>query len=184
MLRKLLLLCLDPEDGAHGPPEAAAALRRLARHWEWIDGVLAAPERLVLAAVRTVPVPARLDARLGRDRSSEAGARELLAELTAARWRGALLLLGAPRPFEHLWAATAGGAPPGGPRFGSVGLLTRVAAGPWMRGRRSSDPPPLRSELEREGLSTLAVIEAGRPREVGALQLAGGGGWPWRPGPT
>lgn len=183
MLRKLLLLCLDPEDGAHGPSDATAALRRLARHWEWVDGVLAAPERLALAAARAARVPVGLDARLGRDRSSEAGARELLAELSAARWRGALLLVGAPRPFEHLWSATLGSAPPNGPRFGSVGLLTRVSVGPWMRGRRSSDPPPLRSELEREGLSGLAVLEAERPREVAALQLAGSG-WPWRQDPA
>lgn len=176
MLRKLLLLCLDEEAGGDGPADAAGALRRLAHHWEWIDGVLAAPEGLALAAARTAPVPVGLDARLGREGAGEAGARELLAALGASRWRGALLLLGAPA-FVRLWAATAGGVPPSGPRFGSVGLLTRAAGGPWLRGRRSSDPLPLRSQLEREGFCELAVLEAERPREVAALQLAGGGGW-------
>jgi hypothetical protein len=40
-----------------------------------------------------------------------------------------------------------------------------------VRGRCSSDPPPLRSSLEREGLADLAQLETDPSRHVAPLQI-------------
>jgi hypothetical protein len=50
-----------------------------------------------------------------------------------------------------------------------MALATRRSESSWALGRRSSDPDPLRSPLEREGLSGCG--EPFRERHVAALEV-------------
>jgi broad specificity phosphatase PhoE len=59
--------------------------------------------------------------------------------------------------------------PPGRPWPGEMALLTRRGESSWALGRRSSDPEPLRSPLEREGLGGCG--EPSRERHVAALEV-------------
>lgn len=65
--------------------------------------------------------------------------------------------------------------PDGRPLVGERVLLTCDGDDRWRLGRRSSDPPALRSALERDGLGAEdgdVCDESTSPRHVGALQLA------------
>jgi hypothetical protein len=173
-LRKLLLLCLAGGRERPTPQEAEQMTHRLAHQWEWIGCAAASPERLPLAAARALPGPVVIDPRFGAaslERSD--GDERLLEALTAiseAGWRGVLLLCGA-HGFEATWRLLLGEPTPAPPRGGTVGLLTRRHGARWVRGRCSSDPPPLRSSLEREGLADLAQLETDPSRHVAPLQI-------------
>jgi hypothetical protein len=58
--------------------------------------------------------------------------------------------------------------PEGRPHPGEMALLTRRESG-WHLGRRSSDPEPLRSPLERDGLS--GTGDFGPEHHVAPLQI-------------
>ena len=64
--------------------------------------------------------------------------------------------------------------PEGRPRIGELALVTRDADGRWRLGRRSSDPEPLRSPLERTGL--LGSSDPLDDRHVAPLELRLGDG--------
>jgi len=72
--------------------------------------------------------------------------------------------------IREIAAALAGAPLPAGrPAVAELALLTRDADSRWRLGRRSSDPPPWRSELERTGLSGGSDLWDGR--HVGSLEL-------------
>jgi len=79
--------------------------------------------------------------------------RAVLAEL-ASRPEASVLVVAHRDGIREIAAALAGAPLPAGrPAVAELALLTRDVDGRWRPGRRSSDPPPLRSELERTGLS-------------------------------
>jgi len=81
-----------------------------------------------------------------------------------------VLVVGHRDGIREIASALAGAALPAGrPAVAELALLTRDADGRWRLGRRSSDPPPLRSELERTGLSGGSDPWDGR--HVGSLEL-------------
>lgn len=172
-LRKLLLCCVG--DGErHGPAEAEDLARRLGHHWEWLDGAVVAPGPCALAAARVLRGAVDVDGRLAARGDEPPAPDALAAVLTALAWRGrrgVLLLVEAP-VFAAIWRRMTGSAPAARVRFGTIGMLTRAHAS-WMPGRRSSDPPALRSPLERDGLAELAQLEDEPARHVAPLQLAG-----------
>ena len=95
--------------------------------------------------------------------------RDALAAL-ASRPEASVLVVAHRDGIREIAAALAGAALPAGrPVVAELALLTRDADGRWRPGRRSSDPPPLRSELERTGLSGGADPWDGD--HVGSLEL-------------
>jgi broad specificity phosphatase PhoE len=95
--------------------------------------------------------------------------RDALAAL-ASRPEASVLVVAHRDGIREIAAALAGAALPAGrPAVAELALLTRDADGRWRPGRRSSDPPPLRSELERTGLS--GVGDPWDGDHVGSLEL-------------
>jgi broad specificity phosphatase PhoE len=71
---------------------------------------------------------------------------------------------------EIVLALTGGRLPADRPRPGELVLLTRTGEAPFRLGRESSDPPPLRSCLERTGLSGSGPWLP--ERHIGTLELS------------
>jgi hypothetical protein len=181
-LRKLLLLAVADRDAA-GPTRAGdAALDCLWRVWEWIELVAASSAPAAIDVARRARRPILIESAFALpDALREPPLRPALerdvmrgfARLAASGADGALLVLEA-TPFAALWSALTGvPLPAGRPVAGDVGLVTRRADGSWRPGRSSSDPSPLRSTLERDGLAAACALAREPLRHVAPLQLAG-----------
>jgi broad specificity phosphatase PhoE len=95
--------------------------------------------------------------------------REAFAAL-ASGLHASVLVIGHRDGIREIAAALTGAPLPAGrPAVAELALMTRGADGRWRPGRRSSDPPPLRSELERTGLSGVGGRWDGD--HVGSLEL-------------
>jgi broad specificity phosphatase PhoE len=75
-----------------------------------------------------------------------------LARLQAGPWYSVLVVAHRDTIRQIAEILAARSLPPERPRIGELALVTRGGDGRWHLGRRSSDPEPLRSPLERTGL--------------------------------
>jgi hypothetical protein len=173
-LRKLLLVSL----GADGPErpshqEVCELLRSAARAWELADCVLAAPERAG-AAAEALGCAVELEPDLAEPPDPSRAPR-VVERLRRRGVTGAVVVAPA-ASFDAIWRALLAGPGPG-PKTppGMLGLLTRVPCG-WLPGRRSSDPPPLRSRLEREGIDAAENLLSPGLRHWNPLQIRCGRG--------
>jgi hypothetical protein len=179
-LRKLLLLAVPDGTGERPPATVEPSLDCLFRVWEWIELVAASSAPAAIEVARRARRPILIEPDLAlpdslRDaalhRAREQRAARGLAHLEASGADCVLLVLEAAM-FAALWSAlTEVPLPADRPRTGDVGLLTRRADGRWLPGRNSSDPPPLRSTLERDGIADPCTLAREPLRHVAPLQL-------------
>jgi hypothetical protein len=175
-LRKLLLFAVeDPGDATSDA--SASALDCLLGIWEWIEQVAASSAAVALAVARRVERPILIVPELESSdlvHDPELRVRRALAGVARLETTGAdaVLVVVERSVFAALWLGLVGAPPPPGrPRAGDAGLLVRDADGRWRPGRKSSDPPALRSTLERVGLADPCRLAQEPLRHVAPLQL-------------
>lgn len=133
----------------------------LRRQWEWAEKVAASPRRGPRTAARllaphgTIALMARLRPRDQREPAPDFAARVAEALSVLASGGAASVLVVADGELIRQAVVVLAGVelPEGRPEPGEMVVTTRDVTGRFRLGRRSSDPPPLRSALEREGLS-------------------------------
>ena len=184
-LRKLLLVCVGPRDG-DGAPRGDSDARRVMdcvrNTWEWVEAVVASSDPVALAAATRLGHAVVLETAFAAQHSSRRApeSRDALAarvaaglrRIEASRANGALVVADAP-VWGAIWSSLIGVDPPAGrPRWGDVGLLARGPDGRWFPGRHCSDPPALRSPLEREGIAGAEELIADGVQHAASLEIA------------
>lgn len=166
---------------APDPPLAPRGRREVlerGRHWEWTDGVFSSPLRRARESARLLIDEPDCIAVLHELRPMDPGEtpEELRTRVAGLLRRLRQCGLISPLLVAHgdviraiVEQETGAQLPPGRPGPGELVLLTRVHDGPFRLGRRSSDPTPLQSSLEREGLS--GDEAAHEERHVAHLEL-------------
>lgn len=181
MLRKLLLVAIattprDASEPERADGDAANVVACLTRLWEWIDVIVAPPEQPALAAAGLLG-PVSIEPAFGStqwlrergvDQALAAHVRPGLERLEASAVDSALVFAD-PAIVRAIWSALCEvPLPPERPASGDLVLLTRRADGAWRPGRSSSNPPPLRDALERDGVASACAL-AVAPRDERAL---------------
>jgi broad specificity phosphatase PhoE len=160
-----------------------SAIRERLRHWEWADAVVSSPLRRarqsaqILAREAPIGLLPELAARRRGDESPidfEARVRRALVALARGRSISPLVVTHGSVIREIVAQLADAPIPDGRPHPAEMVLLTRTRGGKFRLGRRSSDPEPLRSPLERHGLSGSGSGDGEPERHVAHLEIRGG----------
>lgn len=171
-LRKLVLLPVDPQQGRSTALDPAVTA--LLHFWEWLELVMVSPSQPAWDVARRLGCTAAVGPGAANDADRADVSRRARCWQRALARTGArgVLLVAEPPLLAALWQGITGAPlPDGSPRAGEIGLATREAGQRWRAGRVSSDPPPLRAEIEREGWADARSLLEDPPRHIGRLRL-------------